>query len=143
MKVINNGNGFSLIELLIVIAIVGIIAAIAYPNYSASVAKSRRTDAQAGLMGLASAMERFYTINNTYKGAGDGGDTDKPPVASLYPAQTPLDGNAKFYNLTLSATTITYVLKATPIHGQVGDHCGNLTLTHTGVKGAAESDCWR
>ncbi len=143
MKARKYEGGFTLIELMIAVAIIGIIAAIAYPSYEESVAKARRSDAQGGLAGLATVLERFYTVNNTYKGAGNGGDTDSPPLPTLYPSQTPLDGATKFYNLTLSATTTTYTLRATPINGQVGDRCGNMTLTNAGVKSAGDENCWR
>ncbi|MCP3674722.1 MAG: prepilin-type N-terminal cleavage/methylation domain-containing protein, partial [Gammaproteobacteria bacterium] len=58
--------GFSLIEVMIVVAIVSILAAIAFPSYQESVAKAKRADAQGALVSLAGVMERFYTENNTY-----------------------------------------------------------------------------
>ncbi len=64
--------GFTLIELMIVVAIIGILAAIAYPSYQEQVQKSRRADCQGALTGLASAMERFFTVNTTYAGAAVG-----------------------------------------------------------------------
>ena len=100
----NNGNiekGFTLIELMIVIAILGILAAIAVPAYQGSVIKSRRADAQGALTGFANAMERHFTTNNTYGGAAAGGaDTGSP---AIFPTQSPLDGSNKYYNLTITA----------------------------------------
>lgn len=123
-------TGFTLIELMIVVAIVSIIAAVAYPSYTASVTKTRRADAKGALMGFAQAMERHFTENNTYEGAASGGDTGAP---SIYPTGVPIDGGQKFYDLTIEAATVTtYTLRATPVNGQAGD--GNLEITHTGAK---------
>ncbi len=123
--------GFTLIEILIVVAILGILAAIAVPAYQDSVRKSRRSDAQGALTSFANAMERHYTTNNTYRGAAAGGaDTGAPDI---FPTQTPIDGSTKFYNLTIqAATNTTFTLRATPIGGQVGD--GIMELTNTGVR---------
>ncbi|WP_156504400.1 type IV pilin protein, partial [Oleiphilus sp. HI0066] len=65
----NKQQGFSLIELMIVVAIIGILAAIAYPSYQENVASTHRANAQSELMGLSSALERWYTQNNHYSNA--------------------------------------------------------------------------
>ncbi len=67
--------GFSLIELMIVVAIIAILAAVAFPSYQESVKKSRRSDAQTALLGFAQAMERHYTDNGFYCDAGGGDGT--------------------------------------------------------------------
>ncbi|WP_404368388.1 type IV pilin protein [Marinobacter sp.] len=133
------GSGFSLIELMIVVAIIGIIAAIAYPSYVQYVEKARRSDAQGALTGLASAMERHYTSSNSYKGAGPGGaDTGAP---AIYPDESPVDGGVKFYDLTIQAATDTsYTLRATPKNAQVGD--GQLELDSTGARRWDGADGW-
>lgn len=137
--------GFTLIELMIAVAIVAILAAIAIPSYQESSAKSKRSDAQGALMGFASAMERHYTQNNTYEEAATGGNDTGAPAASLYPNQSPIDGSTKYYDLKISAAASdSYTLTATPIAGgsMAGDRCGTLSLTSAGVKSATEADCW-
>ena len=122
-------NGFSLIELMIVVAIVGILGGLAYPSYMDSITDARRTDAQAVLMEAAQYMERFYTENNRY-------DEDTGGTAVALPAQlaeSPKDSGAKFYDLSVQASTrSTYTLRATPKNGQAGD--GFLEITNTFVK---------
>ena len=72
-------QGFTLIELMIVVAVIGILAAIAYPSYQDSVIRSNRNVAKGDLQGLAQAMERWRVQNNTFKGAAAGGsDTGAP-----------------------------------------------------------------
>jgi type IV pilus assembly protein PilE len=128
----NKVKGFTLIELMIVVAIVGILASIAYPSYMDSVTKSRRSDAQAALLGLAQAMERNYTSNTTYKGAATGGaDTGVPAIFST---KSPIDGSTTYYNLKIqSAAVSTYVLAAEPVGAQAGN--GILVLKSTGRRG--------
>ena len=128
MTMKQRSKGFTLIELMIAVMIVGIIAAVAIPSYQSQVTKSRRADAQGALTGLANAMERYFTNQNTYAGAavGDGG---------IFPDQAPLDGGTKYYQLSISAQDASsYTLQATPIAGgaQAGD--GALRLTSTGVR---------
>lgn len=130
-------RGVTLIELMITIAVLAILIGIAYPAYTDYVERSRRSDAQATLAGFATAMERYFTTNATYRGASDGDmtndDANGAPVAAVFPSQSPLDGSDKFYNLTVSSTATAYTLTATPIGAQVGD--GVLTLTSTGARG--------
>lgn len=133
MNIDKKRNGFTLIELMIAVAIVGILAAIAYPSYQQQVRKTRRADAQGALMGLANAMERSFTEQNTYAGAAQAGTLPQPPQASLYPSQAPLDGATKYYDLTIQAADASsYTLRATPKGAQTGD--GYLELTNTGVR---------
>lgn len=124
-------GGFTLIELMIVVAIIGILAAIAYPSYQNSVEKSRRTDGKSALSGLAGAMERHYTTNSTYEGAAAGGsDTGSP---GIFPDEAPLDSSNKFYDLTIEAADgSSFTLRAAPKGVQKGD--GYLELTSTGIR---------
>ncbi|RAU17359.1 type IV pilin [Nitrincola tibetensis] len=144
MMIYKHDKGFTLIELMIVVAIIGIIASVAYPSYQDSIAKSRRANAQASLLELAQFMERHYTANNQYTV----GNTNPVTPPALPFTVSPKDGGAVFYNIDLAIiTATTYTLRATPAGAMAGDNCGNLTLTHTGVKGRTGSlalnQCWR
>lgn len=136
-------KGFTLIELMVVVAVVAILASIAIPSYRDQIRSGRRGDAQAALMGLAQAMERDFTLKGTYRCA-DSADVSKTDYSTctddanatpgVYATQSPIDGSTKFYNLTIvSANATSYVLRATPIGDQIGN--GILELTSTGVKG--------
>ncbi|MDJ0758577.1 MAG: type IV pilin protein [Woeseiaceae bacterium] len=136
----SKSKGFTLIELMIVVAIIGIIAAVAYPSYQEQVNKSRRGDCTGALVGLANAMERFYTVNSTYRGAADGGADTGAPAATLFSATCPVDGGTPVYNLTIAqANASQFTLRATPTGAQTGDRCGIFTLTNTGVKNIASA----
>jgi type IV pilus assembly protein PilE len=133
-----SARGFTLIELMIVVAVVAIIAAIAIPNYSESVRKSRRAQAKADITEYAQMAERFHTINNTYVGFA------LPPTGSV----SPREGGTARYNLainpqTQNAFTITATVAAGG--GQDKDECGNLSITSTGAKGNSKGTlvrCW-
>lgn len=129
----NKSKGFTLIELMIVVAVIGILSAIAFPSYQQYVQQTRRADAQAALMELAHHMERYYTANGKY--------TD----ATLPFSQSPRDGGAAMYNLSLTETASAYTLSAEPTNGMSGDSCGTLTLDNLGRKGSggAVATCWK
>jgi type IV pilus assembly protein PilE len=132
MKLKRVSAGFTLIELMITVAIVGILVSIAYPNYQDSIMKSRRVDAQGALMGFANAMERYYTVNNTYPAAG---------TAGIYAATSPVDGGTAYYNLSISVSSNSaYQIQAVPTGVQANDQCGTLSLDHVGTR--LPSNCW-
>lgn len=140
-------RGFTLIEVMIVVAIVGILAAIAYPSYQEHVRKARRADAQAALTELAQFMERHYTANGRYLTAANANPANAAPALPFTDA--PKDGATKFYTLEFSATPTAsaYTLRAVPKNAMANDSCGTLTLAHTGAKGqkagATLAQCWR
>ena len=151
---VRGGRGFTLIELMITLAVIAILAAIAYPSYQDSVRKSRRADAKSVLLNAAQWMERFYTENNRYH-------QDRAGTAVALPVgltQAPIEGVTKYYNISLTdcagaaqVTANSFTLRAAPIAGspQVNDRCGALTLTSTGVRGVCVAapptadECWR
>jgi prepilin-type N-terminal cleavage/methylation domain len=132
-------KGFTLIELMIVVVIIGILATIAYPSYQRYVQDSRRSDARANLLQLAQFMERYYTANGRYVDAA--GDPPDLPFT-----EAPRDGNTKFYDLQLqNVDAQNYTLQAVPKGAMAGDRCGTLSVDQAGVKGASAgnvSDCW-
>lgn len=131
MKIIRTSRGFTLMELMIAVVIVGILAAIAYPSYTDHMMKTRRSDGQSALMNLSSFLESYYTDNNTYTGA---------TLAGLGLTATSPSG---YYTISISAIAATsYTLRATPTGAQATDTCGALTLTNTNVKGPSTS-CWQ
>lgn len=118
-------RGFTLIEVMIVVVVIGMLAAIAYPSYQDAIRKSRRADARAVLSELTQFMERVYTENNTYM---PGGANPTLPFT-----ESPRDGTSKYYDLSLTAATATtYTLQALPKGSQSGD--GRLQISNTGAR---------
>ncbi|HBG88786.1 MAG TPA: type IV pilin [Stenotrophomonas sp.] len=127
-------RGFTLIELMITVAVVAILAAIAIPSYSEYVLRSRRAQAKADLVEIAQQLERFHTVQNTYAGA------------TLPFEQSPRDGTARYtISLNGKATASAFTLQAVPATGQDKDKCGTLTLDQAGRKtptAAKVAGCW-
>lgn len=130
-----NSCGMTLIELLIVLCMLGILYAIAYPNYFSYLIATRRIDGKTALLDLSSRMESYYTINNSYP-------TD---IRSILNSDVSPEG---WYKLKISSSSeSSYALEASPQRAQVADSgCNVLTLDHLGVKGrsgtAAVEKCW-
>ena len=124
----NNNKGFTLVELMIVIAILGVLGGLAYPSYVSYAQKAHRADGIDSLLALAGRMEEYYINNDTY---------DKATVASV-------DSSDKYYKLSITtATDFAYLITATPVNTDT--YCGNLTLNSLGVKGTSKGkveDCW-
>lgn len=130
-------TGFTLIELMIVVAVIAILAAIAYPTYQNQVRKARMSQAQADLLELAQFMERCFVSNNSYLGC------------ALPFAVSPRNG-VPYYLIEFNPATTrtTFGLQAIPeiTGGQDKQKCGTLTLNQSGVKGfganGTQADCW-
>lgn len=138
-------TGVTLVELLTVVLILGILAALVIPSYQDSVRKARRADGQAVMLELAQWMERFYTENGRYDQDRDGNAVGTIVPVSLLSA--PKESGVTYYNFTLgNLAQLTYTITATPATAQVDDKCANLTLTESGVKGTssglAVNTCW-
>lgn len=135
-------RGFTLIELMIVIMIIGVLAAIAYPSYQGHVIKTRRAAAAACALEVSQFMERFYTTNLRYVD----GSGNAPALPSMQ-CRTDI---AQFYTLQLSGTTATaYTVQAVP-QGQQASRdtkCATISIDQAGVKkssntGTSATECW-
>lgn len=143
MKTTKMMKGFTLLELMIAVAVIGIISAIAYPSYTESVRKSNRADAKVQLNEVAQRLQRCYTTYNKYNHADCG------VYKQLSQGDAKILSTEGYYGITLTAiSATTYTLTATPVVGRVqaGDiKCTTLTLTNSGVRGAtgsASDQCW-
>jgi len=128
--------GFTLIELMITVAIVAILARVAYASYQGSVVKTRRAKAKACLVEQAQFMERYYTTNFTYVSGDPTGLQCATEMAS-------------FYSFTTASLSVTgFTVEATPIGAQLSadTKCGKMTLNQAGAKTKSGtgtvSECW-
>jgi type IV pilus assembly protein PilE len=138
--------GFTLIEVMVTVAIVGILAAIALPAYKEQIARGKRADVQTVLMEDAGYMQRYYAAQNSFNGT---------PAPSLPASQAPKAAVAANYTIAVAvpaSAPVTFTLTATRAGSMVGDKCGNFTYDNLGQKGLAAGTaaagqtaaaCWR
>lgn len=129
-----HNKGFTLLEVMIVVAIIGIIASVAYASYTNQVMRTNRSDAIAMLNDASQRLQRCYTTYSRY-------DSDDCAAFSTYEAG--VESSEGYYEVELTASTAaTYTLTATPIRSpQTNDtNCPTLTLNHAGVR--SPEDCW-
>ena len=141
-------QGFTLIEVMIVVAVVGILSAIAYPSYAEYIRRGHRADARAGLLQAQQWLERASTATGVYPVSGSA------PYYALPPALTWDGDTTKRYTIGFQGapTNATFTLVATRKVGspQATDRCGDFTLTHTGTRNTVNyaagtdplRDCW-
>ncbi len=139
MKTSEHQRGFTLIEIMLAMAIVAILVSVALPAYKNQQIKARRSGCMASMLGFAQAMERFYSLNYTYLGAADAAADTGAPASTLYPDQCPASGIAT-YRLTINAATAnSFTLRATPLMGSSQDGDGIIEITDTGRRGWDEN----
>lgn len=144
-------RGFTLIELMIVVAVVAILAAIAYPSYAEAVAKSRRAEARAQLLETVNYMQRFYSQNDSFELAvGSTTTMTLPSSLTVVPK-----AGAQTYAIGFQSGTLTrssFTLEAVPSGAMAGDKCGTLRISNAGRRQVVDQpsgatatlqDCWR
>lgn len=127
-------RGFTLIEILVALAILAILASVAIPSYQVYILKGHRSTAKAVLMETAQFMERYYTANNSYVGAS--------VLTTVVPKQA--SASAVRYDVSFLADPIAnaFTVRAVPTGAQSDDACGTLSISHTGAQAPKTAGCW-
>lgn len=147
-------NGFSLIELMVVVAVIAVLAGVAYPSYRNQIMKSNRVEARNALLQVQVAQEKFFLQFGRYAGDSGGSTTElvnAPTHATTPGLGIPASTASGYYTISLvRPTTTTYTATATATGGQANDNdCRTLSITETGNKtstkagGGASSSCWK
>ncbi len=136
-KTLGNGaranGGFTLIELMIVVVIVGVLAAVAYPSYRQYARETKRADAHATLLRIATLEEKFFAGNNAYT----------TNATALGYAANPAASNDGYWNISISGNpAVAFSLTAVPAGGHLDPDCAaGITLSSAGLRGGA-AGCW-
>ena len=132
-----NRTGFTLIEVLIVVMIIGILSSVAFSNYGDSIMKTRRTDARTAILNTATTLEKCVAIYGSYNNAGcSTGNGDS------------IDSPENYYTVAVTSAARTFSLRASPVAGksQAKDtECTSLTMDNLGAQsgsGSHPESCW-
>ncbi len=137
-------RGFTLIEVMIVVVVIGVLAAVALPTYREYIRRGNRAEARTGLLQAAHWLERVATARGSYLKTSEV-EPSFPAVLKSVPSRS--------YAISLEGTDESgagYTLKAIPQNGQAGDKCGGFTLTQTGIRALSSpaasaeltAQCW-
>ncbi len=137
--------GFTLIELMITVAVIGILAAIAYPSYTEYVTRSRRADAKAGLLSVQLAQEKYRANNTSYGTLAQIGIL--PPPVSLCVSAVPVSPNC-YYTIAIVGTpdSTNYTVTAAPRSPHTDATCGTFAVNQNGADSSgtyASTTCWQ
>jgi type IV pilus assembly protein PilE len=126
-------KGFTLIEMMVVVALIAIMAAIALPSYREYIKKSRRAEAQSYLMNIALRQQQFLVDTRSYSALSPDNIASQPSNVS------------GAYTVTMNVVAgppPTFTVTATPKTDQASEKCGTLTIDQTGTKTANLASCW-
>jgi type IV pilus assembly protein PilE len=135
--------GFSLVELLVVLVIMGVLSAVALPGYTRYVQRGHRTEVMAALLESQHFMERYYSANGQYLSPANA-----VPLLPQRLQGIPSQGTVRYQLSVREATLNSYVVQAVPEGSMAGDVCGSLTINQAGLRGVLNStrsvaECWR
>lgn len=135
-------NGFTLIELLIAVAIIGILASIAYPGYQKYVLSARRADAQSDMLEIQLGLEKWRANNASYR--SDATPSAPGTAITNTPANVGFTETNPYYTYSITGTTgSAYTIRATAVGSQTSDSgCTPLTLNQSSAK-TPTSGCWK
>lgn len=132
--------GFTLVELMITVAVIAILAAVAYPTYLDQVHKGRRMEGRDALLAIAQAQERYYTVNGKYADKLSDLNIASAVDCGFSPCRSRDEG---YYDISLSGvTTSTYTATATAKRAQAGDDCPAMTIDQLGRRSGTGDKCW-
>lgn len=141
--------GFTLMELIIAMVIIGILTAVAIPNYTAYIQRTNRAEARGQLLVIATWMERWRTERGRYDNPLNAGNPPPtPPFPATWTQSPPAPATAKYNIVVATPTAIGYTITATPTGTMAGDVCGVLSVNESGQRiftpgpGATQDICW-